>query len=84
MDIFNEMIYETPELWSMSSKPLTFEVGRVIFRQVRLRVLGNSPLGLLCPKISSKFVVKDTSGATTGSEGSVTYSFGGCYRYEIL
>jgi hypothetical protein len=32
---------------------------------------------LLCPKISSKFVVKDTSGATTGSEGSVTYSFGG-------
>jgi hypothetical protein len=39
--------------------------------------LGNSPLGLLCPKISSKFVVKDTSGATTGSEGSVTYSFGG-------
>ncbi|VVH62029.1 hypothetical protein BSPWISOX_11 [uncultured Gammaproteobacteria bacterium] len=42
-----------------------------------MRVLGNSPLGLLCPKISSKFVVKDTSGATTGSEGSVTYSFGG-------
>jgi hypothetical protein len=35
------------------------------------------PLGLLFPKTSSKFVVKDTSLAAAGSEGSVTYSFGG-------